>query len=333
MCHQPSQLLTTLYGKFLITEPLLLELLNCASMQRLHKINQYGVDAYVSSEKRFTRYDHSVGVFCLLRKFGIPLVEQVAGLLHDVSHTVFSHVGDFVFNHHSATASYQDDIHEWYINQTEIPAILHRYGLTVAMILHKKGTFKALEQDLPDLCADRLDYALYGGVLDGIIAPHEIPSILDAIRYEHEQWYFTDERIAKKVGFLFLHLTEHHFAAPENILNYVLAGKALQRALSIGLISKDDIHFSTDDVMWKRLLSSTDATLMKLMQQLCAQEKLIVVDATHYDFFLTSKFRGIDPLILINSALVRLTECDEEFKREYLRIKDLIQQGWYVALL
>jgi len=50
-----------------------------------------------------TRFDHSVGVMLLIRKLGAGsspasalLKEQVAALLHDVSHTAFSHVIDYV---------------------------------------------------------------------------------------------------------------------------------------------------------------------------------------------------------------------------------------------
>lgn len=52
------------------------------------------------------RYDHSVGVMLLIRMLGGTLEEQIAGLLHDVSHTAFSHVADYVFENRD------EDYHE-----------------------------------------------------------------------------------------------------------------------------------------------------------------------------------------------------------------------------
>lgn len=104
--------LTTLYGDFTIAEPVLIELLQDPYMQRLKHIRQYGTNYYTIKKQDFNRFDHSVGVFVLLRKYGASLNEQIAGLLHDVSHTVFSHCGDYLFKVSQLDgSSYQDTIH------------------------------------------------------------------------------------------------------------------------------------------------------------------------------------------------------------------------------
>lgn len=50
----------------------------------------------MNKEWNVTRFDHSVGVMLLVKKLGGSVEEQIAGLLHDVSHTAFSHVVDYV---------------------------------------------------------------------------------------------------------------------------------------------------------------------------------------------------------------------------------------------
>jgi HD superfamily phosphohydrolase len=102
-------------------------------------------------------------VFLLCRKFGATLQEQVAALLHDVSHTAFSHTGDIVFDHEGEDA-YQDAIHEWYIKQTDLYPVLQQYGMEDVITDESKDQFTILEQDLPDLCADRLEYNLDVGL-------------------------------------------------------------------------------------------------------------------------------------------------------------------------
>src|SRR5690554_3955482 len=80
--------LKTLYGDITITEPVLIELLQDPAMQRLKEIRQYGSNYYTIKKQDYNRFDHSVGVFALLRIYGASLHEPIAGLLHDVSHTV-----------------------------------------------------------------------------------------------------------------------------------------------------------------------------------------------------------------------------------------------------
>ena len=80
-----SKTIHTIYGTFIITEPVLIELFESKAMQRLKKVHQFGISHYVHKGIDYTRYEHSVGVFALLRRYNQSLPEQISGLLHDVS--------------------------------------------------------------------------------------------------------------------------------------------------------------------------------------------------------------------------------------------------------
>lgn len=92
-----SETVETFYGPVEVKEPVLLELIQSPAMQRLKHVNQYGVAFFTTHREEYTRYDHSLGVFAILRKNNASLEEQISGLLHDISHTVFSHTGDWIF--------------------------------------------------------------------------------------------------------------------------------------------------------------------------------------------------------------------------------------------
>ena len=82
----------------------------------------------------------------------------MSGLLHDVSHTVFSHVADYIFHDGSGRyQNFQDDELEGFIERSEIPEILNKYGINCKDILDD-SKFLLKERELPDLCADRIDY-------------------------------------------------------------------------------------------------------------------------------------------------------------------------------
>lgn len=345
LSHDKQRIITVknYYGTFDITEPVLCDLLECPSVKRLDAINQYGIDAYVNNFPRYTRYQHSVGVMCLLRHFGASLQEQIAGLLHDVSHTVFSHVGDHLFgNTRSACTlrdskdSYQDSIHAWFMSQTEIADILAKHGYTVDDVIHKSGMFTMLEQDIPDLCADRIEYNLYGGFIENRLTAHDIEFIVRSLRYREGKWFFVDPQAARTLADTALFLTEYHFGTSWNALLNTWAAQALQRALDINIVTAHEIHFSTDDVIWDVLNRANDGVIKGLLQKLYHYKRYYndVAACEPYDYIVYPKFRGVNPWVeQFDGTFIRLYDLDNAYKTHFDRVKSCVKQGRAVQLL
>ena len=146
-----------IYGKQKITDKAVLEIINTKAFQRLKGVKQAGITSYILKERKITRYEHCLGVYFLLRKFKASREEQIAGLLHDLPHTAFSHVADFVFS--EGKESYHEKIHKKILADSGVLEILKKHGFKLERFFDDKN-FKLLEQPAPDLCADRLDYFL-----------------------------------------------------------------------------------------------------------------------------------------------------------------------------
>ena len=327
-------IVSTIYGEFEITEPVLIDLFNSTTMQRIKHIHQYGASDYVIPQnKSYSRYEHCVGVWALLKIYGASLEEQIAGLLHDASHTVFSHVGDILFEHTSALSSYQDDIHQWYLEQQKIDELLMHHNIPLEAILHKNGRHIMLEQDLPDICADRLEYNLQAGLLTHLLTIEDIKNILESLCYHQGIWFFTNQKCAKKLAVVSLFNTEYVWGNPEDRFINENMAHALKRALDIHLLMSDDIHFSTDDTIWSILSRSNDPTIHSCMKNIEHYQKIVVItDRETSDFIIKNKFRGLDPLIQTEDGFQRLTALDTEYKKEYQRVKNQVTKGWGVLL-
>lgn len=313
----------TIYGDFEVTEPVLIELFNSPVMERIKYVRQYGVlDYVVKQRKEYTRYEHCVGVWALLRMYGATLEEQIAGLLHDASHTVFSHVADMLFSNQSQESSYQDDIHAWYLKEYAIDVLLSHHNISFDAILHKSGTHRMLEQDLPNICADRLEYNLQAGILTSMLTNEGIVAILATIRYENGQWFFVDKECAKKIAFVSLFNTEHVWGGLANQFIYTWTVNALNRALHIGLLSLDDIHFSIDLLIWDKLWISNDPFIVECLDKIVRHEVLLAtIDSQEKESIKKGKFRGLDPLVQEGGQLKRLTDIDDAYRKEYDRVK------------
>lgn len=127
-----------IYGEFKIEDAVIIELLKSPSMLRLKNISQYGVPDKYYHLKNYSRYEHSIGVMLLLRKLGATLEEQVAGLIHDISHFAFSHVADWVFSEgNKGNEDLQNTLMEEFIKDGKIASILTRHGLSVDRLLNE----------------------------------------------------------------------------------------------------------------------------------------------------------------------------------------------------
>ena len=191
------QYLDQIYGENEISEPVILEIIASPEMQRLKGVDQYGYFKHYSFSVKRNRFEHSMGVYLLLKRYGAPLEEQIAGLIHDISHPVFSHAGDYYFSSGSgAEQKHQDNSFEGYIKNSSLPEILVKYNFDLEYILDDKN-FPLKENELPDLCADRIDYSLRDMLAYKIINKDGAEYFLNYLKAENNQWIFEDFEIRK----------------------------------------------------------------------------------------------------------------------------------------
>lgn len=328
-----SKPIETFYGTIEVTEPVLLDVIESKPMQRLKGVHQYGVSYYTTHREEYNRFDHSIGVFTILRLKGASLNEQLAGLLHDVSHTVFSHVGDYTFNPNNLHESYQDDVHSWFLQKYGIGEILKKHGIAIQDILPKNGKFLALEQELPNLCADRIDYNLQGAYFQGFLTKAEIKEILDDLQFVDGKWVSAKPELMKKMVRFSLHMTKECWGSPDNFLTSKWLAEAIHRAVHLGKLTQDDIHFGEDRAIWEKLNHIPDGVIKNLFAKIFnARGEFTLVKNEEADLHPKLKFRGVDPWIKQGDKIVRLTEYDSKFGREFAQVKNEMAQGWPIKL-
>src|SRR5579872_3610389 len=247
----------TFYGPLEVEEPVLLELIHSPAFERLRHIHQYGIAYYTKTHpEEYTRFEHSLGVFAILRSKNASLEEQIAGLLHDVSHTAFSHVGDWVYAKEHQEEDYQTIIHNSYLVSAGIETILHQYGYTVEQVSPKRKEFAMLEQPLPNLCADRIDYNIQGAYYQKFITLDEAQRLFLDVTFENGKWVLTDKDLAVKLASFTLFMTENCWGSAANFLTSRWLADAIFHGINIGAITWHDFHFGIDQIIWDRLSTS-----------------------------------------------------------------------------
>src|SRR5581483_9422118 len=284
----------TFYGIAEVEEPVLLELIESPAFQRLKGIHQYGVAYYTTHSEEYTRYDHCLGVFFLLRSKGLSLHEQVAGLLHDASHTVFSHVGDWIFRCENQETDYQTLTHSDYLERSGLGDILQKHGFRIEDILPKEELFPALEKPLPTLCADRIDYNLQGAFHRGFITRAEAERAFHEIAFIEGEWISHEPELWKKLARYSIFMSQECWGSgTEYVLSMWLA-EAIWRGIDIGILSVDKIRFGTDQEVWDCLLASSDSIIHKIMRKIQnSSEYYSYASKEEANLNVKCKFRGI----------------------------------------
>lgn len=330
-----SLTVSTIHGSVTVTDPLIIELIESPAMQRLKGLHQYGTRDIVFPHRiAYDRYIHSCGVFYLLYAHGASREEQVAGLLHDISHTVFSHATDPLFMGSHTRGAYQDTIHEQFLAQHGIADILEQYGLHVADISPKNPLFARLEQPAPALCADRIEYNLYSAYMDNLLSMPELDAIRHNLHFNGTDWYFDTHESAKKFALIPLHDTLFMWGSPVSILIDTWVSQLLKRALDLNIINHNDIAYGTDDALWHLLISHPDIIMQTFVAQIYHPHTFFswchLSDATATRLYM--KFSGVDPLVMTEHGLILLSEMDPEFKSEFDTVKTLVREGYPVIL-
>lgn len=254
-----------IYGEELVHEPVLVELLQSAEVQRLQGICQHGVTGFLGLTPWVTRLEHSVGAFILVRRVGGMIEEQVAALLHDISHTTLSHVID-----HALSKPGEESYHEIhktrYLETSRLPDILSRHGINQKVFEEER--FPLVEMPSPQLCADRLDYALRDTVSFGKLAMEDARRVVGSLKAfpsaiaTRRLLVLDNPQVALILSRAYIATDKDVWSSPAHIDIYQRTGRVIRELVEAGSVD--------DRILWQ----VSDAEFWTLLRQAANPEQL-----------------------------------------------------------
>ena len=300
-----------IYGEVVFQEPVVIDLMQTQAMQRLRGVLQHGITALIGITWPVTRFDHSLGVMLLVQRMGGLLEEQIAALLHDVSHTAFSHVIDYVVDDHNSQ-SYHEDWKEAHLLASDVPEVLARYGYDWRDFLHEED-YALLEQPSPRLCADRLDYFLRDSRDLGLSTLDQIRHVLDHLVVHDGRIGVADIEVARWLAYTFIAADQASWANFREVGLYEVTARAIKTALQIGAITEDDF-WGTDAQLWRKL-QAIDSAEVQQQLALISPATRFEWDEANPTFRVSTKLRTIDPDVLTDERFLSLSALDADFAR------------------
>jgi uncharacterized protein len=225
----------------------------------------------------------------------------VAGLLHDISHTAFSHAVDFIVS--SEEQDHHEELKPQFLERPDIVTALRALGFAPSEFFDD-SVYPLLERPLPWLCADRVDYFLRDGLACGAATPEGVARFLAHLTVIDRTIVFTDVAVAHEASALFAIMNRDWWASPTEAYIYNEFADALREGFRTGILSKDD-------------LLTDDAQVMARLQG--ANNPLIASKLNHILHFREDRLEGflprvipktrwIDPPVQVGSTFRRLSE-------------------------
>lgn len=303
-----------LYGTFEVNDPIIIDLIRTYPLRRLKGIDTAGYSQAFYPNGR-TRYDHSIGVFLLLRKYDASIEEQIAGLIHDVSHYAFSHAVDYILKDGNIEKQdLQDRVFEHYVRNSDVVKILKRYACDVDYVLEEKN-FPLKENEIPDICADRIDYCLKDSIRLGHRTLDEIKDLLSHL-YTHEQrdWYFDTVEYALKFAELFNEMNSKEYSGIKSASMFKGIKDVMKYSLERNYISTDDFEKDDTHVLGKVIkYVHTDPQLEKYWNRM--NNKVVFENnPKNFEEEVWCKSRIVDPYFMEKNQLIRLSDRHTEWK-------------------
>ena len=212
----------------------------------------------------YSRLDHSVGVALIIWNFTRNKAQTIAGLLHDVSTPVFSHVSDFRKGDALTQTATEEDNLSIVRRDKELAHLLEQDGLTIEQVedYHK---YPVADNEIPQLSADRLEYMYPSGMaLDGSWTLDTIKQTyqnLRVLKNENgiDELGFTDADIALEYCRHFC-MIGHILQLNENKLTLHMLGQIMNQAVELGVLHEDDF------------MKKSEREIMRELDQFAAQQ-------------------------------------------------------------
>ena len=314
-------------------------------MQRLSGIGLLcGTDWTSLYKNRFfySRLDHSVGVALIIWNFTKDKTQTIAGLLHDVSTTVFSHVSDFRKGDALTQTSTEEPTTKMILSDSALCKLLKSDGIEPKDVVDYH-IYPIADNEIPSLSADRLEYMYPSGLaLDGSWTFEEIAKTYNDLII------LKNEENKEELGFKTIEMAElyckkfcmigHILQLNENKLSLQLLSQIMSKAVELDVLQEEDFMTLSESKIIEKIESFISKKTLSIEEQKFATmyntfRKMTKVEHANQklpedEYFCVSlkvKQRYINPLVKVGTNSQQAKRLSEVSDFANKLIKDFLE--------
>jgi uncharacterized protein len=201
--------------------------------------------------------------------------------------------------------------HHKFVEETGLSDLLHRLGYNSDELLDEKR-YSLLENNLPDICADRLDYTLRDSLHLQILSRQQVTKVIKGLKVIDNEFVFTNEDSAFTYSFAFYLLNLMYYGSPVEAHFNTNFGNLFKYAIKKKVLSEKD-WFSDDIKVVEKLQKSRNKKIQEELHKF--NNRLVIFeDRDDPDNILPKKIRIVDPKVMSGKKLKRLSEISKVYK-------------------
>ena len=290
----------------------------------------------------YSRLDHSVGVALIIWNFTKDKTQTIAGLLHDVSTTVFSHVSDFRKGDALTQTSTEEPTTKMILSDSALCKLLESDGIEPKNVVDYH-IYPIADNEIPSLSADRLEYMYPSGLaLDGSWTFEEIAKTYNDLII------LKNEENKEELGFKTIEMAElyckkfcmigHILQLNENKLCLQLLSQIMSKAVELNVLQEEDFMTLSESKIIEKIESFISKKTLSLEEQKFATmyntfRKMTKVEHTNQKlpedkYFCVSlkvKQRYINPLVKVGANSQQAKRLSEVSDFANKLIKDFLE--------
>jgi len=262
-----------------ITNEHIKDIIYSDAFERLRGIKQNGYRG-IRENINYSRADHSLNVAFLTAYFGGTNEDIIGALLHDIFHTNFSHVIDYVVG--DSSVSFHEKNKSAFINSDLMKPVRKILGEFIDAGSYLKTVDSFFDEDnFPivknnkELATDVLSYTIDDSIYSDLVSEKNVVRVLDGIGSFRDRdktyLYCLDSTVAMFLIGMSFNANLHLYCAPWNHAENYLFAEDLK-----GAIEKGDLKF-------KKLLGGTKGDI-ELIERVELSSELERFERTNYKF-------------------------------------------------
>lgn len=320
------------------------EYIEVPSLQRLKGIGLLcGTDFTKLYKNRFyySRLDHSIAVALIIWHFTHSKEQSLAGLFHDISTPIFSHVCDFRKGDALTQTITENATGDFIKNDKTLCKLLKRDNICLDLVTdyHK---YPVADNERPQLSADRLEYMFpSGAALIGCWELNEIEETYNNIEimeneYGEQELGFTNLNIALNYTKKFCQIG-HILQLNENKLALELLGKITNMAIQLNIMEEENCYNISEEEAFelfnkyeKQYPNSDFAKHLRTFINMKSIKHVFFPLKNHFNVKLQVKQRYINPLVkdpkINKNQALRITKISpmaNKIIKDFLNYNDL----------
>lgn len=231
--------------------------LSSKEMQRLQSVDMncgvnYTSFPFFKDLNPYSRYNHSIGTALITWHFTRDEAQILAALFHDIATPAFAHTIDFAYGDHEKQIATENRTAAIISSSVEIVAELKKNHIPIEAV-SDYHQYPVADQDIPHLCADRVEYITgdsldYGFAKqdelkdlfsDMLVAPNEDGQM--EIQFKHSEKAVRFARLSLQCGKVYC-------SAADRCAMEVLA-RLIRKAVKENILTIDDLYVDEPHVI------------------------------------------------------------------------------------